>query len=316
MTGTSHIQGKQASCISAGLLVFLMLISIAAAQGPTAPHAFFGTAEINGRAVPAGSVLTAEVGGIVRGSVTFSQEGTWGQGVPDEPLVVQNAQNGQEISFYIQTPQMTNRITATETATFESGAVDSITLTFNGEEKLKTSGGSGNGGSSGGGGSGGSGGGTVPEEPGEPEVVEQPQEGAVYGLELNGTETLAKEMGNKDTANIILDGEEYPILLKSMSDFSVLFEYDGKTIVLGEGESKEIDLNGDYVTDITVTLEKIEDGKAFLTFAGLEKSAAEASVEGITGFALANPAISGVITIILIGVIGGVALKLRRRGSK
>jgi hypothetical protein len=313
MSGTSHIQGKLATL--SALTAFIMLISVAAAQqGPVMPHAFFGSAEINGRAVPANSVITAEVEGVVRGSVTLRQDGTWGQAAPDEPFVVQNAQNGQEIIFYVQTPQMTNRIQASETATFQSGAVDDITLTFNGEERLKESGDPGSPGSSGGSSSGSSGGSSGGDQE-EPETVEEPQEGKVTDLEL-GTEPASLEMGSKDTANIILNGEGYPILLKSMSDFSVLLECNGETTVIGEGEKREIDLNGDYVTDVSISLERIEDGKAFLTFAELEKSTAEAGVEGLTGFAVANPVMSGLITIIIIGVLGGVAFKLRRRSSK
>ena len=111
------------------------------------------------------------------------------------------------------------------------------------------------------------------------------------------------------------EGEEYTILLKSMSEFSVLLEFDGENIVVGIDESKEIDLNDDFVTDVELSLTKIEDSKAFMTFAKLKKSAAAAGAEGITGFITANPA-GAVIIVVIVVALGSVAFKFRRRGSK
>jgi len=304
----SYLQKTMAS--TSGIIIFIMLISIAAAA-PAIPHAFSGTAQINGRPVPTGSVITAEVDGVVKGSVTLSEVGTWGFGGTADKLIVQSVQNGDEIVFYVQTLQMTNKIQASETAIFQSGGLDEITLTFNGEEIAKQTTSGGSGGSSGGsGGSGGSG--PQIEEPEEPEA--QPVQGSSHDLDLSGNEPVEIELDNKDTVNILIDDASYSVFLKSMSDFSILLDYEGENIIIGVEESKEIDLNGDYVGDVSVYLNGIDNDRATLTFAKLEKGMVEAGFEGLTGYATANPVPLGIFVIIVLGLLGASIYTFKRRG--
>jgi hypothetical protein len=305
MHAKTTLLGKPTAAFS-GFLIFFMLISMAAAS-PSFPYELYGSATINGRAVPSGSAVTAEIDGIVRGAVTVSEDGIYGKPVFKPKLVVENGNNGDTIVFYVQTPQMSNRLQAAETAVYSVGGGEELDLTFTGEEIPKPSGGSSSDDS---GGSGDSGGSTPPEQ-GQAE----PAQGAVKDLDISNLEPAGIELANKDTVNIIIGDSSYSIQLKSMSDFSVLLDHQGKSVVLGLEETKEIDLNGDYVTDVAVTLESIEDGKAFLTFTALEKDAVSAGFEGVTGYATANPLIPGIITIIVIGALGISALRFRRRGS-
>lgn len=301
---------------TAGLFMLIILTSMAAAA-PALPHRFSGTAVINGRDVPSGSVITAEVQGVIRGSVTLSVDGSFGEEFNADKLNVINAPTGGEISFYVQTPQMSNRIKAAETAFFRPSDSDVIDLTFTGDEIPKSSD-SGDTGSSGGGGSGGSGGssgsgtGTVdnPEVP-VPELFQ----GIMINVDLTENASQDVEARDKDSLNIILPDSSYTLLLKSMSDFSVLFEQDDETFVVGLDETREVDLNKDFVTDVELSLTGIEDGSASLTLTRLDKSAVVAGTEGFTGMIIANPVSFAIIFIIIVG-LGGVALKFRRRGSK
>ena len=309
---------RTSAAFTAAFFMLMLFVSMAAAQGPSPGMDISGYATINDRDVPAGSVITAQVDGFTRGSVTLSEDGVIGRpGIADK-LVVVNAPTGGEIKFFVQTPQMANKLEAAETGTFSPGASLDIILTFSGVETPRSSGdsdgGSSGGGSSGGGSSGGGSSGTTPE----PELISEPEapiEGAIITFSLTGDDSRDVQLRTKDTLNLQLDGSTYPLLVKSMSDFSVLFEHAGQTFVIGEGESREVDLNGDFVTDVTISMEKIEDGAAFLTFAKLEKDPVIATGEGLTGYITANPIIP-VMLFIIIAALGGVALKFRRRGSK
>jgi hypothetical protein len=306
-----------AACSAMTALV--MLIAMAAAV-PVLPHEFYGSATINGRDVPSGSVISAEIDGSGKGSVVVFVEGAYGSpGITDPTetkLMVQDGQPGDTIVFYVQTPGMANRLPAAETAAYGVGEKQELGLTFSGEEvpKQTDSDPSSSSSSSSSGGGGGSSSGTTETEPEEPEPLELPSMGSLKVLEITG-ESHDIELGKKDTLNLIFAGSEYPIYMKSMSDFSVLLELEGENIVLGVGESKDLDLNGDLVTDIRMSLTSIEKGKALLTFTELEKDSLEAGLESVTGHVAANPIVPGAITLIIIAALGGSVYRLRRRGS-
>ncbi|MFA7199505.1 MAG: hypothetical protein WC093_09445, partial [Methanoculleus sp.] len=133
------------------LILILGLVAGAAAAGdnpPVLPHVFYGGATIAGSPAPAGTVITATIGGVECGSVQTVDAGQYGS--PDESLgnrlvfVAAADQVGATITFSI------NGKAAPETATFTSGAVTALDLSVPG------SGGTGGGGSSSGGGGGGS----------------------------------------------------------------------------------------------------------------------------------------------------------------
>jgi len=83
------------------VLVFIVLAGAAYAQ-PAVPCAFYGSASINGRPVPAGSVITAQIDGISRGSIVISEDGTYGGALLDDgKLSVFEGSSGADIIFYV-----------------------------------------------------------------------------------------------------------------------------------------------------------------------------------------------------------------------
>src|ERR671918_1172129 len=100
------------------LLTVLALLrplpAVASAQ-QVPPHGFVGTATVNGLPAPVGTPVVAMIGGEQRGTTMVSNNGQYG------PLLV-TAGSGTEITFRIGT------LTATETATWEQGALESMDL--------------------------------------------------------------------------------------------------------------------------------------------------------------------------------------------
>jgi len=82
------------------------------------PHPFYGTVAIDNSPAPVGTVITADVGGVVCGSITTTVEGQYGgPGALDEKLMVQGAiQDGTTIYFYAGGHE------ADETYAFSQGA--------------------------------------------------------------------------------------------------------------------------------------------------------------------------------------------------
>ena len=82
------------------------------------PHPFYGTVTIEGSPAPVGTVITADVGGVVYGSITTTVAGQYGgPGALDEKLMVQGPiQDGATIHFYADGYE------ADETYPFSQGA--------------------------------------------------------------------------------------------------------------------------------------------------------------------------------------------------
>ncbi len=142
------------------LILILGLVACAAGAGdptPTLPHVFHGGVTIAGSPAPAGTVITATIGGVECGSVQTVDAGQYGGS--DRNLVGRLAvmatsdQAGATITFYV------NGVAAQETATFTSGGATALDLTAAAAESTPTptptpgSGGGGSGGGSGGSGS-------------------------------------------------------------------------------------------------------------------------------------------------------------------
>ena len=92
---------------------------------PGQPQQFFGTVEFaDGIAVPAGTVLSARIGGLAAGSVVLRQPGVFGIGTDPLPVFSAEAMAGDPVVFLV------NGFQATETAPYEPGGLpDRITLT-------------------------------------------------------------------------------------------------------------------------------------------------------------------------------------------
>ena len=97
--------------IAVSLLVFLLAGSVAFAQEPPIlPHAFYGSVQVYSaddmsdiRDAPVDTVVTAEVGGEVKGSLTVTTAGQYGGPAGGDPkLIVQDTiPSGAEITFYV-----------------------------------------------------------------------------------------------------------------------------------------------------------------------------------------------------------------------
>jgi len=155
------------------LLLGLVAGAAAAAGGtpPVLPHAFYGDVTIGGSPAPAGTVITAKIGGTECGSIQTTDAGKYGS--PDESLgnrliVTGTAdQEGAIITFYV------NGVAAQETATFRSGAVTALDLSAVAITPTPTPTSSTGGGGGGGGGSGPGSGGSSSKNPGS-EVTYDP----------------------------------------------------------------------------------------------------------------------------------------------
>jgi len=96
------------------LALLLALPAIVSAQS-VPPHLFIGTATVNGLNAPAGTVITAMIGGEAKGSVKVGSNGTYTK------LLVSSG-SGSDISFTLDT------LTADETATWEQGGSTVLAL--------------------------------------------------------------------------------------------------------------------------------------------------------------------------------------------
>ncbi len=109
-------------------LVFAGIGGAAAAPPlpPPLPCSFFGNVTVNADPAPAGTVVTALIGGSESGSLTTTESGKYGGSEAwDTKLLVQGAETdvGQTITFRV------NGAAARETATYTPGAVQALDLT-------------------------------------------------------------------------------------------------------------------------------------------------------------------------------------------
>ncbi len=307
------------------LIIPLVLCSLAvsAFAQPQLPCSFYGNAVINNRNAPVGSIITAEINGLVKGSIILDSEGKYGgETALYGKLLVQDGNDGDTINFYIQTPQMSNKIKASETATWVSGEISKLDLTFTGEEIAKTET-TGNTGSP-------SGAQANQETNEETQNIEQNQiQGTVYNIDENfkTSDNVTLKISKNDEIIFTFENEQHSIKLKSMSDFAVLLTIssDPFDVIVGVKETKNVDLNGDNSDDISIKLNSIKDSKADITITKLKKEPQESpktmastGMEGVTGMMFAsNAVLNGLIiaVIIIVIAIGFYIHKRKGRGT-
>jgi hypothetical protein len=299
------------------LLVFMILAGAAAAQ-PALPCAFYGAASINGRPVPAGSVITAQIDGISRGSIVISKEGKYGGLLLDDgKLNVFEGSNGAEITFYVQTPSMGNRLEAGQKGTWESGEVTELDFTFTGEEIPRSEPAQ----AAQGGGSGSSGGtGGSQETPVEQPAADQSFQdtGHVYDISANiSSGNVSLNLAKGDEVKFTYNGKDVSVKVKSMSEFAVLFTVAGNDLVMGEKSSGLADVNGDGFAELQITVGKVKDNKAEVTLSLLEKPVATSGA-GATGmiFTDGNGLWISVYAIVILAILGGGIYLFKKRGVK
>jgi len=121
--------GKKGILVLGAVMVLALalcaVIPASLAHGiPSIPHAFHGTITIDGSDAAIGTVITAKVGGVEKGSYTTTAAGQYGNAAELDYLVVQDdIETGATIYFYA------NGNVANETYAFSQGAVTELNLT-------------------------------------------------------------------------------------------------------------------------------------------------------------------------------------------
>ncbi|MCK4304020.1 MAG: hypothetical protein KAY24_07260, partial [Candidatus Eisenbacteria sp.] len=109
------------------IIAVLALCGIVASPShaiPPVPHAFHGTITIDGSDAAIGTVITAKVGGVEKGSYTTTVAGQYGNAAEIDYLVVSgDIETEATIYFYA------NGNVANETYAFSQGAVTELNLT-------------------------------------------------------------------------------------------------------------------------------------------------------------------------------------------
>lgn len=191
------------------LKIFVVALAIASVPAivfavPQLPHLFYGTVTINGSPASVGTVIIAKVGGVEKGRITTTTAGTYGgPGAYDQKLLVQgDITGGAQITFSV------SGVAAVQTASFESGKVEQLNLSFTITVVTPTPTPSDGGSTTSGGGGGGGGGGgvTTPTTPTSPlsaaaQKVDTNKDNKIDVLDFN---TLMVNWG-KTTANNVAD---------------------------------------------------------------------------------------------------------------
>ena len=144
-----------------GLLCFAVLVgSVGGVVGQTGPAplpgAYYGSVTVDGETPAPGTTIEAEINGEVRGSIEVTDGSFGGPNATDEKLVVSGNSTEDEqttVQFYIVNENV-GRLQADQTVTWESGAVESVTLSADSTVTDSTEVSSSSGGSGGGGGGG------------------------------------------------------------------------------------------------------------------------------------------------------------------
>ena len=282
-------------------ILIILLSSFAFAQGsPVIPASFYGSATINGRAIPAGSTITAEIDGIQKGSSVTRTAGKYGE-LAEGRLAVQSGEEGDTIIFYIQTTNMSGKLPASERATWRTGDVKEINLTFTGTEsnltlerisndtsrnntaRTNTT--------------------TVNENPVQPTKQMTPEgvEVEVYNLDeaFSAGDTVILTLNKGDIVQFTLAGSLKSLTLTAIGPGEVLLSSGSETVSVKMTEPKDIDMNSDATADISVRLTSTSNNKAKMSFKRLFQTSP------LTGFVALSPTTMGIVAFALIA--GGVA---------
>ena len=123
-------------------VLFIVIISIGlfsklafAQEGPTLPDFFYGKATVNCKSVPLNSYVIAKIDNVKRGQIKVTVAGLYGNKDTDNKLAVSGGRStiGRDIEFFVKLPKL-QEIKATQTASWESGSINGLDLTFVGAE--------------------------------------------------------------------------------------------------------------------------------------------------------------------------------------
>lgn len=160
------------------------------------PPGYYGSITLDGQPAPAGTTIIAKIGGEVRGSLTTTESGSYGDDPGPTKLWIRGYQNetGSTVTFYV------NGVAAQQTAGLSSaGITNKADLTFTGMP-VSSSGASGSGGGAGGGNTSGNGtgGGVQGENTSSPKSTATPevtQSGITTNINENPKATEDAKLG-------------------------------------------------------------------------------------------------------------------------
>jgi hypothetical protein len=129
-----------------------------------------------------------------------------------------------------------------------------------------------------------SGSGSSSTTPKEPVEVSIPAGESKDVGSLDAVSEAIVSMASQSTATFSVAGEAHSAVVKSLTETSavITISSDPVDVELAVEETKELDLDGDGVNDLSVTLVSIEDGVANVTFKSLVPTPAD-SEDGTTG---------------------------------
>jgi len=112
-----------------------------------------------------------------------------------------------------------------------------------------------------------------------------PASGQTMQIDISVIQGVTENLKVGDTVTFTVDGVSHSGTILSLSSTYVIIEFSStpQKVTVNIGETKQVDLDGDGTFDISVFLDKVEFGKAALTFTKL------AAVPPITGVATAQP---------------------------
>lgn len=120
---------KPLSIATVTALSLFLLFSVSLAQNDPFPTWFHGTIAFDGVPASAGTEIVAKINGVVKGSLTTTEPGTYGNETGYPKLVVNPGETGDTILFFAKKPSLEVFIQANENATFDSQP-HTLNLTF------------------------------------------------------------------------------------------------------------------------------------------------------------------------------------------
>jgi len=114
--------------------------AVSAAQPPQPPALFHGNVTVDGEPAQSGTTITAFIEGEPRGNITIDRRGQYGgPGPGDEKLEVtcSECEGGETVVFRLSGAGPGQGIAADRTATWQSGEVTNVTLSFRGERRME-----------------------------------------------------------------------------------------------------------------------------------------------------------------------------------
>jgi PGF-pre-PGF domain-containing protein len=127
------------ACIVAMMATITLAPSVFAASAsnpPQLPAFYYGDASYNGDDVPKNAQIRARIDGTTVGYIDIERSGEYGEESTDDKLAIfgEKTDEGETIEFFLKLTSSSGLIKADETATWHTGEIVELDLSFEGEE--------------------------------------------------------------------------------------------------------------------------------------------------------------------------------------